>query len=212
MDSMNRASSIEHRASIALPLLPYEPAKENEVKLRLRFIVMSALLVVMAASYAWAKVVFDYDKAADFSGYSTFAWLERDNSIEAQLPDHLRVRLRRVTEEVLAEKGFDPAPAPPQTDFFLTFYYGARDQLEINRVHYSPYSPWGYGYWPGFNYGYTEVRSYKQGTLVLDIVDARTHQLVWMGTLEGEVRSTNPSGKRIQKSIKKLLKNFPPKK
>ena len=62
------------------------------------------------------------------------------------------------------------------------------------------------------NYGYTEVRSYKKGTLVLDIVDARTHQLVWMGVLEKEVRSVNPSGKRIQKTLKKLLKNFPPKK
>jgi hypothetical protein len=32
-----------------------------------------------------------------------------------------------------------------------------------------------------------------------------------MGILEKEVQSTNPPGKRIQKSIKKLLKNFPPK-
>ena len=182
------------------------------MKPRLQFVMMFLLAIVMAAGYAWAKVVFDYDKSVDFSSYSTYAFLERDNSIESQLPDHLRVRLHRVTEEVLAEKGFVPAPAPPQTDFYLTYYFGAEDQLEINRVGYGPYSPWGYGYWPGFNYGYTEVRSYKQGTLVLDIVDARTHQLVWMGVLEGEVRSTNPSGKRIQKNLKKLLKNFPPKK
>ena len=182
------------------------------MKLRVRYVVISTCLVALVAGYAWAKVNFDYDKKFDFSGYSTYAFLERDNSIETQLPDHLRMRLHRVTEDVLAEKGFLPAPAPPQTDFLLTFFYGAKDQLEINRVHYSPYSPWGYGYWPGFNYGYTEVRSYKQGTLVLDIVDARTHQLVWMGVMEREVRSTNPSGKQIQKTIKKLLKNFPPKK
>ncbi len=181
------------------------------MKLRVRYVVMSMSLVALAAGYAWAKVNFDYDRAADFSGFSTYGWLERDNSIEAQLPDHLRVRLRRVTEEVLAEKGFDPAPAPPQTDFLLTFFYGATDELAINHVSYASYSPWGYGYWPGFNYGYTQVRSYKQGTLVLDIVDARTHKLVWMGILEKEVRSTNPPGKRIQKTITKLLKNFPPK-
>jgi hypothetical protein len=173
---------------------------------------MCACLAVLAAGYAWAKVIFDYDKSVDFSGYSTYAWMKRDNSIESQLPDHLRMRLQRVTEEVLAEKGFDPAPAPPQTDLLLTYYFGASDELQINHVQYSPYSPWGYGYWPGFNYGYTEVRSYKQGTLVLDIVDARTHQLVWMGRVEKEVRSANPPGKRIQKSVTKLLKNFPPKK
>ena len=182
------------------------------MKLRVRYVVMCVFLVALAAGYVWAKVNFDYDRAADFSGYSTYAWLERDGSVETQLPDHLRMRLQRVTEEVLAEKGFDPAPAPPQTDLLLTYFYGATDELQINHVAYASYSPWGYSYWPGFNYGYTEVRSYKQGTLVLDIVDARTHQLVWMGILEKEVSSVNPPGKRIQKTIRKLLKNFPPKK
>jgi len=179
---------------------------------RIRYVAVSACCLALVAGYVWAKVNFDYDHTVDFSGYSTFAWLEREGSVEAQLPDHLRIRLRRVTEEVLAEKGIDPSPAPPQTDLLLTYFYGATDELQINHVSYASYSPWGYGYWPGFNYGYTEVRSYKQGTLVLDIVDARTHQLVWMGILEKEVSSVNPPGKRIQKTIRKLLKNFPPKK
>ena len=181
------------------------------MKSGIRYGVIFATLVALLAGYAWAKVNFDYDPAADFSKYSTYAWLERDNSVEAQLPEHLRLRLRRVTEDVLAEKGLEPSPAPPQTDLHLTYFYGARDELQVNHVAYSTYSPWGYGYWGGFNYGYTEVRSYKQGTLVLDIVDARTHQLVWVGILEKEVRSVNPSSKRIQKTITKLLKNFPPK-
>ncbi len=175
-----------------------------------RMSIVFVCCVVLLAGYAWAKVTFDYDHAVDFSGYSTYAWMERDNSIEAQLPEHLRLRLRRVTEDVLADKGLEPSPAPPQTDLLLTFYYGARDEIAVHHVAYSPYSPWGYGYWGGFNYGYTEVRQYKEGTLVLDIVDAHTHQLVWVGTLEKEVRSVNPSGKRIEKVIKKLLKNFPP--
>jgi len=33
-----------------------------------------------------------------------------------------------------------------------------------------------------------------------------------MGIVEKEVQSTNPPGKRIQKTVTKLLKNFPPKK
>lgn len=177
-----------------------------------RILVFCICGVTLVAGVAWAKVVFDFDPTVDFTQYSTYGFLERDNSIESQLPDHLRVRLHRVTEEVLAEKGFDPAPSPPQTDFLLTFYLATSDELEIRQVGYSAYSPWGYSYWPGFNYGYTEVRSYKQGTLVLDIIDARSHNLVWVGTLEKEIRSANPTGKQITKSLNKLLKNFPPKK
>lgn len=182
------------------------------MKLNTRFIAIVALVGASAASYAWAKVVFDYDNKVDFAAYSTYAWMERENSVETLLPEHLRLRLRRVTEDVLAEKGFAPAPAPPQTDLLLTFYFSDKQELQIEHVAYSPYSPWGYSYWPGFNYGFTEVRSYTKGTLVLDIVDARSHKLVWMGVLEQEVRSSDPSGKRIEKAITKLLKNFPPKK
>jgi hypothetical protein len=168
-------------------------------------------VAVLTAGLVWAKVVSDHDPAADFSSYSTYEWLERENSVETLLPNHLRMRLRRVTEEVLAEKGFLPSPAPPQTDLLLTYYLSTEQLLEINHVGYSSYTPWGYGYWPGFNYGYTEVRSYPEGTLVLDIVDARSRKLVWIGTLQREIRSTNPPGKRIEKGVKKLLKTFPPK-
>jgi hypothetical protein len=188
------------------------PKKENDVKLRFRYIAFCMSLAGLVAGYAWAKVNFDYDHAVDFASYSTYAWMERDNSVEGQLPEHLLIRLRRVTEDVLADKGFEPAPAPPQTDLLLTYYFSGKEELQINQVAYSPYSPWGYGYWPGFNYGYTEVRSYTKGTLVLDIVDARTHKLVWMGVLEKEIQSADPPGQRIEKSITKLLKNFPPKK
>ncbi len=178
---------------------------------RTRYAIAVAVLTVMVAGIAWAaKAVHDFDPNADFSSYTTYGWIEREGSADEQLPEHLRMRLRRVTEEVLAEKGLVPAPAPPQTDLLLTYYFGHRDELQVNHIPYSTYSPWGYGYWGGFNYGYTEVRSYTKGTLLLDIVDAHTHQLVWTGTLTGEVRSVNPSGKRITKAINKLLKKFPP--
>ena len=176
------------------------------------FVAACACLFALAAGIAWAKVTFDFDPSVDFSRYSTYAWIEHDNSVESVIPEHLNLRLRRVTEDVLAEKGLEPAPAPPQTDLLLTYYFSDKHDIQINYVPYAPYSPWGYGYWGGFNDGYTEVRSYTKGTLVLDIVDARTHQLVWVGVLEKEVQSANPPGSRIEKAVSKLLKNFPPKK
>ena len=166
--------------------------------------------VLVVAGYAWAKVVSDHDPEADFASYSTFGWIDREDADLEQFPDHLRRRLRRVTEEVLGEKGYLPAPAPPQTDFLLTYHYGDKREVEVYFVGYSAYRPWGYGYWGGYNYGHSEMRQYTKGTLVLDIVDARTHQLVWVGVLTKEVRSADPSGKRITKSVTKLLKTFPP--
>jgi hypothetical protein len=177
---------------------------------RKRLVTIFAVLAVVAAGYAWAKVISDHDPNADFTAYKTYGWLQRGDANELQLPDHLRMRLQRVTEEVLAEKGLEPAPAPPQTDLYLTYHFGASEEFQVDYVPYSTYSTWGYGYWGGYAGGYTQVRRYTEGTLVLDIVDAKTHKLVWVGSISKEVRSVNPPGKRIEKSITKLLKTFPP--
>jgi hypothetical protein len=176
-----------------------------------RLVAALAILGVVFAGYAWAKVISDHDPNADFSSYKTYGWLQRENSIDDQLPDFLRIRLQRVTEDVLAEKGLEPAPAPPQTDLLLTYYFSAEQQFQIDYTPYSPYNAWGYGYWGGYGGGITSVRQYAEGTLVLDIVDARTHQLVWMGSITKDIQSVNPPGDRIEKAIRKLLKDFPPK-
>lgn len=170
-----------------------------------------AILVAAAAGYAWAKVISDHDPTADFSSYKTYGWLQREDANDELLPEHLRMRLQRVTEDVLAEKGLEPAPAPPQTDLLLTYHFGAGEEFAVDYMPYSPYQPWGYGYWGGYGGGYTQVRKYMEGTLVLDIVDARTHQLVWFGSISKELRSVNPPGDRIKKTVTKLLKSFPPK-
>ncbi len=174
--------------------------------------VLMTLLLVGVAVTAWAKVITDHDPDADFSAYLTYAWMPREHSVETQLPEHLLIRLQRVSEEVLATKGFEPAPAPPQTDFLLTYYLSLDSKLKIDYVAYGASSPWGYGYWGGYSYGYAQAREYAEGTLVLDIVDARTHQLVWTGRLEKTIQSANPPGDRVERAIKKLLKDFPPKK
>ncbi len=176
-----------------------------------RMVTAFALVAVVATGYAWAKVIFDFDPNADFSSYKTYGWLQRGDENTERLPDHLRMRLQRVTEDVLATKGLEPAPAPPQTDLFLTYHFSASEEFAVDYVGYSVYQPWGYGYWGGYGGGYTTVRKYTEGTVVLDIIDARTHQLVWMGSISKEVRSVNPPGDRIEKAVTKLLKNFPPK-
>jgi hypothetical protein len=178
---------------------------------RKRLVAVLAILVAVFAGYAWAKVIFDFDPNADFSSYKTYGWLQRGDANEELLPDYLRMRLQRVTEDVLATKGLEPAPAPPQTDLLLTYTFGASQEFQVDYIPYSVYQPWGYGYWGGYGGGFSTVRQYTEGTLVLDIVDARTHQLVWTGSITKDIQSVNPPGDRIEKAITKLLKNFPPK-
>ncbi|MBI5544986.1 MAG: DUF4136 domain-containing protein, partial [Deltaproteobacteria bacterium] len=53
-----------------------------------------------------------------------------------------------------------------------------------------------------------------QGTLILDVVDGDSKQLVWRGDAQADLGS-DPSGsdaqKKIDEATKKMLSNFPPK-
>ena len=76
------------------------------------------------------------------------------------------------------------------------------------RPYYGSY----YGY-PGAGYGGAGgVRAYLQGTLVLDIIDVRTEEVIFRGWARESLHS-DPSPKRVRMyvtaAVEKILKDFP---
>jgi hypothetical protein len=78
----------------------------------------------------------------------------------------------------------------------------------------------GYGYGPGWGWGgggmgmgssTTTVRTYEEGTIIVDIYRADDKQLVWRGTVTGTI-SDDPkkNEKNIVKGIAKLFEKYPP--
>jgi hypothetical protein len=66
-----------------------------------------------------------------------------------------------------------------------------------------PYMPYGNGYGPG------GMKTYTQGTLIIDIADAKTNELVWRGTVSGNVDNLKVLEKQIYKGVKAILKKYP---
>ena len=76
---------------------------------------------------------------------------------------------------------------------------------------------WGYGWGWGWNPylwgGQTYVTSSTEGTLYIDLIDAKKKELVWQGEGEGyltKVRSEKAA--RINEFVSKILAQFPPEK
>jgi len=182
------------------------------IRQALRSVPLLAFAVLAAACASTSlPVVSDYDPQADFSGYSSYAWIEHpaQRPESQQLPEHLDRRLRRVIEDVLDSKGFQRAPAMPQADLLLTTYVSLNTEVRVIRMPNSTYG-YGYGYWPGWIYTPDDVRAYHKGTVVLDIVDRKSNQLVWTGAVTSAVNNPNPPSDRIQRVIEALLAGFPP--
>ena len=57
----------------------------------------------------------------------------------------------------------------------------------------------------------TTEQDYKEGTLVVDLYDAKTKQLIWRGSAEDTVSNDAAKNeKNLDKSVVKMFKKFPP--
>jgi hypothetical protein len=67
--------------------------------------------------------------------------------------------------------------------------------------------------WGGFGDGSINIseQDYKEGTLVIDMYDGKTKQLLWRGTAEGTLSDkANKNENKLEKAVAKMFKNFPP--
>ena len=77
------------------------------------------------------------------------------------------------------------------------------------------YGGWGWRFYPWggtpFPYGYAPRRTYTytEGTLIIDMIDARTNQLVWRGSVAGTVDNPANLERQVEKAVRAILKQYP---
>ncbi len=166
--------------------------------------IFALLVAVLTTACSSVTVNCDYDPAADFGSYQDFAWAERGQQQRARRPGNplAEKRIRREVSAGLVAKGYAEV-APRQADFLVTFYTSSKQKVDVTHIR-------GYGFRRPFARGYTQVRHYREGTLVLDVVDRRDKELVWRGIAVGAITKPDPSGEKVRAVVTQLLANFPP--
>jgi hypothetical protein len=84
----------------------------------------------------------------------------------------------------------------------------------VNNYYGYPYAGdyaavWG----PSIQGQEVKTTQYEQGTLMLDILDSTSKQLIWRGTAQAEIypnQSPKDREKTINKAVGKILSDFPP--
>jgi hypothetical protein len=59
----------------------------------------------------------------------------------------------------------------------------------------------------------TETYHYRQGTLIIDVIDAAARRVIWRGTVQAEVGRHKDPDKRIERlneAVRQILGRFPP--
>jgi hypothetical protein len=177
----------------------------------------TALAVVVLASCSTLQVGSDYDRKASFANYHTFAIMPREHR-DVRNPLVVQRAQDAITEE-LTRKGYRQVSDPNAADFTVDFTIGSRERTDINSYP-EPYAGMGWGGW-GWGPGWwgdpywgtqIDVRQVREGTLSIDIFDARTHRPAWHGWAKKDLSSKDieQSEQPIRAAVASVLAKFPP--
>ena len=182
--------------------------------------VMKNILIVAALALLSACTQtpdWDYDKSANFSNFKTFAWVENasltKDTNNYQINGLMEKRVRTaVNNELTNTLGMTLVNAA-QADVLVNYHASVDKELEVDTFNTGYSNRWGY-WGTGFQRD-TTAREYEVGTLVIDIVDSASNQLIWRGAKEGRLKKKQSPEQReasIKKTVANILSNFPPQK
>jgi hypothetical protein len=173
--------------------------------------------MLLAAGCAGQQVTTDYSPATSFSQYRTFALVSSpDTATAQQLVDQ---RVRNAVQAQLTAKGLTLADRQ-NADVYVG--YGMVDKTHTNIYTYRDGWGWGGGWgWRSYRWGVAwpmrtqrQIETYTDGTVVVNLIDAKTKQVVWEGEVADVVNLpiANPVGatKQIDAAVGKLFTKYPP--
>jgi hypothetical protein len=126
----------------------------------------------------------------------------------------LQERIRNAVEQTLAAKGYRQV-ARSEADFLVKYRYQVRQKVGSENVRTGiGIGTGGSGTFGGIGVSTGGgVREYNEGTLVIDVIDAGTGELLWRGMGSREVLTHSDPEKTtraVNETVAKILQPFPP--
>ncbi|MGS0673517.1 DUF4136 domain-containing protein [Shewanella sp. 0m-4] len=183
---------------------------------------MKKLLIVIAALALSAcsslKTSSDYDPGVNFSEVKTYAWVQKKTDDATYHLDGLMdQRVRKAVEDQLQLKGLTRTDAAT-ADVLVNYLTKVDKKINVDTFNtnygYNPYYGPGWGWSGSAGHSQTTVREYEVGTLILDMVDRKTGQLIWRGSVADTMRDKDTPEERVEvvnEAVGALLLNYPPK-
>jgi hypothetical protein len=163
------------------------------------------LTLAFAAASFGQHVKTDYDHSANFGQYKTYSW-EKVQTKDPLLVD----RIKSAVNSALAAKGLTEVPSGGDVEVFAIETTQNQQTLDTFYNGFGGGRRWG-GFGGGFGNATTTVETYKVGTLVADLFDARTQKLIWRSSSSDTLSDkADKNTKNLDKGVNKMFQHFPP--
>ncbi|MBO9638882.1 MAG: DUF4136 domain-containing protein [Siphonobacter aquaeclarae] len=185
----------------------------------MKTLVLAALVLGMSSC---ASVNVEQNHSVPFDQYRKFTWVKPDIQANnnplyhSQLAD---ANIRQALSAELNKKGITEDDSQP--DLLLTYHeYFQQESRQVANpapAYPVPYSVWFRGRWipVGYSYYYHpwntgyHTEHYTEGTLIVDVIDARTNQLIWRGSIANPVNDPARLGKQFAREARQILTKYP---
>jgi hypothetical protein len=164
------------------------------------------MMFLFAGAASAQQVKTDFDRVANFAQYKTYSWTH------IKTKDPLDVdRIKNAVSTALTAKGWTQVDSGG--DVSIVAMESTQNQQTLNTFYDGFGGGWGWRRFGGGGFGEstTTTDTYKVGTVIVDLFDSKTKQLLWRGSASDTL--SNNSGKNIKnldKGVEKMFKNFPP--
>ena len=174
--------------------------------MRMGFLCIAALLLAGCSNEI--HVYSDTDPDYDLWSYKTFNWGPTLDSEQDKNPlrynEFNDKRIKTATDEQLRQLGYRIDSDHP--DLILHYHIVVEDQATI------ALEPYGYFYGPFWMRMHTNVYPYREGTLIIDMMDAKTNNLVWRGWAVSAIEDHYTPAEvdhLIKSAVSRIFRKFP---
>ncbi len=170
-------------------------------------VAVAALLVAACASVPTIRS--ERDQTVDFTSYRDFGFVEKPGTDRDGYASLVTRALKQSTRRQMEARGYRYVESGGE--LLVNFNANLADRVDITpkaqpKMHYYDYR--GYVTWPGYD---VVVDQYKEGTLNIDVVDARRRQLIWEGVAIGRVtdKTYRDRDAAIDRAVTAIFKSYP---
>ncbi|WP_005033550.1 DUF4136 domain-containing protein [Holophaga foetida] len=174
-----------------------------------------ALGLALFTGCATYSVRADYDTSANYTAYKTFDWYAASKYAKGKTDGGASAimdrRVRHAVEKQLTAKGFQ-LEKKAEPDFLVTYYPVYRNRQVVTTTNMG-----GGLFWRPFHYGMSsavsEVRNIKEGSIILEIVDYKTNEMIWQAVADGaltDLRTPEDADEVVADAVERMLEKFPP--
>jgi len=169
---------------------------EGSVK---KILAILASMFLMSIAVLAQQVSVNYNHSQSFAQYHTYAWGSQNqnqiqNSILAQVA-------QQDINNAMQAKGLQMVQETQNPDLILTANGGLRQETS--------YSAWGMRGIGGGMGGITPEQN-VEGTMIVDLYDAKSKSLVWRGIAQNTLNNNgNKNQQMVEKAVQKMFKQWP---